>query len=264
MSWAAIIEQERYFFEAVGERLSELSQTAEQTNNQALERIYAGFYQAYQLGLESLHQFENDISSVERASQGGSYLTTQEAILSKAGVPKHRWASAVHVLGAIRCLVRPSDVFRQSIREQRKAIVNSLKLLVGDESIPNEALAQDIQVIAGILCSIDSSIQSSNTKKWYKNPILWGVSGLAAGVGGVALYSWYSKKKEAKDTEDNTLEEPEKPISNFFTALESPESEDLGDQEDAMGEAELLATMEEVSVPEVSEPEAEQVEAAVA
>lgn len=202
MSWSNLIEQEKAFFVATGKRLASLAELAASTKNNALESIYASVYNAYNNGLIELGKFESDLRQIEAASQTGMYQQSQIEALQASGMPQSRWPVAVHMLGAQRCILRPSEMFRAMLTSSMQDIFAAIQQLVVDPKLPQPELISDIQIISEILCSFGAiQINEPEEKLGFWGNILqsrvaWSI--LSAALSGLITYfvtTWLQSRK---------------------------------------------------------------------
>lgn len=204
MGWMKIVEEESRYLTVVGNKLAEVQAASSQ--NQTLESIYAGFWAAYDVGLKELANFERDLARIDNAAQTGQYDTEHQTILQKAGVSQDRWNAAIHIVACMRCLRRPSEVFRAELRRQQSAIIGSLQKVIRDQTMDPNGLAEDLQTIGELLCSFEATVElpeKKQSKSWIKEIFsakTIGAFSLGA-TGGYYFHRWQQKRKAAKEEE---------------------------------------------------------------
>jgi len=197
MGWSEIVAEERKYLTNLGYKLTELQSMTQ--GNMALEQIYAGFFSAYQKGLQSLASFEQDMGNIEKAINTGQLQQDHIAMLQRVGVDQDRWIAAMNLVACMRCLDRPSEQFRAELRRQQKAIIGSLQKILADKTLDTSGLAHDLKFIGELLSSFElpTPEQPKGGLRKFLTPTTLAMTGvgLMTGFGIKALIEYRSKKK---------------------------------------------------------------------
>lgn len=171
----------------VHERLVEFGNEAE---GQALEAIYSSFCSAYAAGQSAFDALETRLTHYSFLAEGNlARMTAQERAIVQ-GLPQDRIYSAFLSIGLLEALGgRPVDAFRDALRATQRAVMENLRMMVGDLR-ENAALVQGrIEQIGSLLLHFEDGAEGLYKRS--QGEFYAALKGLGAGflLGGESGFS---------------------------------------------------------------------------